>query len=392
MKVMADGGVQWLLAMCRRWLVERTGFPAEPVTLAAIPADEWLVVAELARVHSVEPVLFAVIAGAPDEAWDVPRDVLARWEKAYYSHLIRNTEALTVLAALTARCHASHIPVIALKGPAVIADVYRDIGLRPMADLDLLCHTDDLVSVARHARSLGFRGGSLYQHHVVLEYGAAGGLLELHFDLHREVANRARFLETAWSHATVASVEDWLLPVMSLEDQIIFDVAHMTHHAFDVGVKHFMDFAGRLMLHRADIDWDRVGAALGDVGLSTEFLRVAGAVERAFLVSLDLPIQVARVRPAAVSPIDVLEHIGHFGAAGSGGPAAGVLRQPGFVRKAAYAWRRLCPPLRAVQAAFDSPTRLHALVQLPAYVGKTLWDVGARRFSESKSGRKPDRD
>lgn len=380
-----DAGYQWLLAMCRRWLVERTGDSAEPLPVAPLRAEGWAAVEELGQFHGIEPILFSLFKQAPLDDFGAPAHVRARWEKAYYSHQIRNTEALTVLARLLDGCRDAPAEVLVLKGPAAMADVYRDIALRPMADLDILCRTRDLVCVARIARTLGFHDGSLYLHHVVLRYGAPdGGFLELHFDMHRVMANRARFMESAWREQTTAAIDEWRLPVMSLEHQIVFDVAHCAHHAFNIGLKHVVDFAGRLMLHRTDLNKPRLAALLDETGLTGEFSLLVRTVEKL----LQLPLAGAFGSPAGRAREEAferefLERSVSFGRVARHVAASGVLREDGVIGKSAYVWRRLFPPLLAAQAAFGSRTRLHALACLPVYAGKTLIHVASQRHKEA---------
>ena len=352
-----------------------------------LQAGGWAAVEQLGPLHGIEPILFSLHTQTPRCDVEAPAPLRARWEKAYYSTQIRNTEALTVLARLLDACRNARAEVLALKGPAAMAGVYRDIALRPMADLDVLCRTRDLVRVSRIARALGFHSGSLYLHHVVLQYGAAGGgLLELHFDMHRAMAGRARFMESAWRDHTVAVVDEWRLPVMSLEHQVVFDVAHCANHAFSIALKHVVDFAGRLMLHRAELNPDRLAALLDETGLASEFSLLVRTTEKL----LQLPLAAAPGPLTSRAQDDAFEREFReqsmsFGRVTRHLAASGVRREGGVVRKSAYAWRRLFPPLPAAQAAFGSRTRLHALAYLPVYAGKTLIHVASRRHEESAS-------
>lgn len=381
-----DAGYRWLLAMCRRWLVERTGQEAEPVSVEPLQAEGWAAAEELSRFHSVEPILFSLFGRTNNDAL-VPARLRAHWEKVYYSNQIRNAEALTVLASLLDRCRDAHVEVLVLKGPAAMADVYRDVGLRPMADLDILCRTRDLVRVTRLARSIGFQKGSLYLHHVVLRYGVPdGGFLELHFDMYREMDNRARFMEGAWKGQTTATIEEWVLPVMSLEHQIVFDVAHCAHHAFDISLKHVVDFAGRLMVHRADLNQDRLAALLDETGLTNEFSLLVRTIEKL----LQLPLASSRESVVGRAQEETferefLQRSLTLGQVARRLAASGVGRQQGMIGKSAYAWRRLFPPLAAAQAAFGSRSRLHALAYLPVYAARTLITVASRRRTEAAS-------
>ena len=357
----------WIAAACRRWLVARAGSTVDPEPLPQPTPDDWTAIEQLGHQHGVEPLLFAVFARGGDDI-DVPEHVRTRWEKAYYGNRIRNEEALTLFARLDERCREAGAEILALKGPAAMATVYRDIGLRVIADIDVLCRLGDVVAVARAARALGFAGGEVSPHHVALEYGGAGGgLLELHFTMHDVVSHRAEFAEAAWQRRERVAVEDWTLPVMSREHQVVFDVAHAAHHAFQLDLKHIVDLAGRLMIERDVLDWSALQALLSETALTDAFWRIVRTMERLLQVSFDIPLD----RPANAS-VD-LEPVTPQSTV-----AAGVRRSQGWRAKAVYAWRRLCPPLETLQAGYDLRSRSQAMAYRPIYVGTELIDLARR--------------
>lgn len=357
----------WIAAACRRWLVARAGWTVDPGPLVELVSDDWAAVEQLGHQHGVEPLLFAVFARDCEDI-DVPDCVRTRWEKAYYGNRIRNEEALALFARLDERCHEAGAEILALKGPAAMASVYRDIGLRVMADIDVLCRLRDVVAVARGARALGFAGGAVSPHHVALEYGGAGGgLLELHFTMHDVVRHRAEFAEAAWQGRERVAVEDWSLPVMSREHQVVFDVAHAAHHAFQLDLKHIVDLAGRLMLERDVLDWPALQTLLSETALTAAFWRIVWTMERLLQVSFNIPLDrptEASLDPEPVTPRSTV--------------AAGVRRSQGWPAKAVYVWRRLCPPIETLQAGFDLRSRSQAMVYRPIYVATEMIDLARR--------------
>ncbi len=75
------------------------------------------------------------------------------------------------------------IPVIVLKGAALAATVYEDIGLRPMGDLDLLIHPEDFSQAIRRMRSLGFSLEKI-TYHAVFKGGSGKQFpIEIHWSI-----------------------------------------------------------------------------------------------------------------------------------------------------------------------------------------------------------------
>jgi hypothetical protein len=376
----------WILAACHRWLAARAGGRTGAEPIAPAGDEDWPAIERLAHVHGVEPLLCSALTSAyPPDVDAVPVELRARWEKSYYGNRIRNAEALTLLARLDERCRADGVEIVSLKGPSAMAAVYGDIGLRVIADLDVLCRIEDVVTVARAARAIGFAGGEISPHHVALEYGGAGGgLLEVHFTMHDGVTNPAWFARSAWQGRRVVTVEEWTLPVMPIEHQIVFDVAHAAHHDFELDLKHAVDLAGRLTLHRDAINWDILRTLLSETGLSRPFCVMARTLEKLFCLSFGMPADVAPDQ----RDVDRFErHLVVWSAAIDGSErssvAAGVRRKSGLVAKTAYVLRRLCPPGAVIQAAFDLPTRGSALAYRPVFAGKALIDVARRSLAGS---------
>lgn len=367
---------QWLLGACGAWLQARTGSDARTARRRDRPgAATGNVIITLADHHGVAALL------CPPDADDDPDDPVspllrARSEEAYYGTRIRNAEALDVLARVLEACRLAGKDVRILKGPAALAAVYKDIGLRPMADLDLLCRPDDLVAVARIARTVGFTGGSLYLHQVSLAYGGtSGGTLDLHFRLHQGVAGAAAFLDDVWAHPASAAIEEWTLPVLTAEQHLVFDVAHCVHHGLDVRLKQLVDIAGRLREDAGRLDPDHLAWLLTVTGQLDAFLILRAVAERWFGVPVPNPL-VALVSPAltertqqsvdryetrmrrtALSVDQSSRHLAARGLRDASGPGA----------KLRYTWERLVPPLEALQAATNGHTRRAAAFRLPAY-------------------------
>ena len=378
-----NAAYDWVLAMCRYWLAARMGDAADFAPLAPLTVADWDTAETLGHAHSLEPIFFSLADSRHDQD-DVPDHLRARWEKAYYSNRIQNAEALDMLSRVVERCRASGVSILALKGPAAMADVYQDIGLRVMADLDILCRPSDLLTVTRAARALGFRGGDPYLHNVALQYrDHEGGALEVHFTMHYLVKDPRAFLDGVWAEQLTASAEEWAFPVMSIEHQLVFDVAHCAHHDFDIALKHVLDFAGRLRLHRHTLRWPMLTALLAASGLTEWFWLLVRTFER----MLRLPLVDNAGPLISADTLRAFERafLGRsrtYGLVTRRIAGTGLLRQHGVAARLAYARSRLFPPAIAIQAAFDLNSPMQALLRTPLFAGKTLVNIALRRHQE----------
>ncbi len=86
------------------------------------------------------PLLHHHLAAQPEAA---PAEVLTRLEAAYRKTSLRNLRSFALLREILAKAEAAGVPVLCLKGSVLAPDLYGDLGLRPMGDLDLLVRPAD---------------------------------------------------------------------------------------------------------------------------------------------------------------------------------------------------------------------------------------------------------
>lgn len=366
--------------MCRRWLQTREGGGEDPEWAPADRVPDWTSVERLGYAHGVEPLLFSVLTHETASNATVPEALRRRWEAAYYGNRLRNIDAVGLLGRIAAASDARGAPVMALKGPAAIAGVYGDLGLRVMADLDVLCRPKDLLTVIRAARAEGFTGGHVYVHHVLLEFGGpGGGYCEVHFTVQDVIAKREAFLASAWQRRTQVLAESVPLPVMPLEHQIVFDIGHMVNHGYEMDLKHAMDLAGRLRLSRHEIQWDILFGWLEATELTRSFWLLVRTLEQLLRLPLIDPGD-GEPPPQEITAFagQLMHWSTSLGLARPFVLAPGVRRRPTLLAQGLYAWRRMCPPLVALQAARDLPTRVQAAASLPRYWSAVVRDVVRR--------------
>ena len=86
----------------------------------------------------------------------VPNEVGEHLQAAYLTTMAHNLALRRELERVVDELHRHQIDVMLLKGAALVPLVHRDPGVRPMDDLDLLVHGDDLALADRVIRALGY--------------------------------------------------------------------------------------------------------------------------------------------------------------------------------------------------------------------------------------------
>lgn len=250
---------------------------------------DWEAVRELAYVHNVEPLLFRVLSSDGDKR-GIPDSLRNGWEQAYFDTFLRNEEYFRILRELLDKSRQAELPLMVLKGPALIGRVYGDPALRPMSDVDMFCTKGDLGRVIRMARDMGCRQRALGEDaagalHVAMDHPDSGSLVEFHFRAYDSINDPETFMDMAFDTREWLKVGDLICPVLSWEMELVFDLAHLAHHQFDVSLKHLIDIAG-LLIFNEKRDWPRTQTLLRNFDLERVFFLTAGFISQEMRLTL----------------------------------------------------------------------------------------------------------
>ncbi|MFC1948351.1 nucleotidyltransferase family protein [Chloroflexota bacterium] len=86
----------------------------------------------------------------------VPQSIQQTLHNIYYTSLVRNMLLQNELSKLLSSFQQEGIPNIVLKGAAMLGNVYQDISLRSMGDMDILVHPDHLNQAVDVALEQGY--------------------------------------------------------------------------------------------------------------------------------------------------------------------------------------------------------------------------------------------
>ena len=241
---------------------------------------DWKAVGNLAYVHNMEPLLYWMVSNT-ELSTKIPDRLKQRWEQAYFGNFLKNEEYFELLKTLLTKCEEEGIPIIVLKGPALIGRIYKDPALRTLSDLDILCSPIDLRRIVTIARNMGYTmmdvgDDPAAAHHVAMVQAASGSILEFHFMPYEIIQDHERFMQLAWDRKQWIDVGDFHCPILCLEMELLFNIAHLVQHQFDVSLKHYLDIAGLLVFCEGQLNRDEIGTLFRDFGLEQAFALTTG--------------------------------------------------------------------------------------------------------------------
>jgi hypothetical protein len=222
---------------------------------ALVKVAEWEGVAPLLSQRSTMPGGYAI----PEESQEALR-------RAYYTTSAQNAILYDELGRVLARLEQAGIEVIVLKGADLAQTLYGDIGLRPMADVDLL------VPQARFQEALSIAEGMGYENSDSEAKSEMQEVVNYHVHLVGGVSRLVN-LELHWN--LVTSTESWYaIPVewfwehsepfmrtkagkLSVEANLLYLVAHavLQHGVRQSLLIWLYDIHALVMKHSEAIRW-----------------------------------------------------------------------------------------------------------------------------------------
>lgn len=270
--------------------------------IAGKPA--WGAVLDQARFHGILPLLHVALKDHTDNR-AIPGSVWQSIEMGAALTSLKNASLTHALADSLTALHAHGITPLVLKGPALAATLYPDLGVRPFSDLDLLCPHEQLTEADMVLRALGYRPAAQKpweqdDFHVV--YGSAGGAttIELHSDL-LQLGLPTRCLTDLWRDSATISIGGTAARTLGLEHLLLHLCVHVHTHGY-CRLIWFKDLDLLLRARGSEVSWDRLWGLARDEGVLLS-VRHALTLTRSLLLT-PLPQGATRgPRPSATGEV-----------------------------------------------------------------------------------------
>lgn len=202
---------------------------------------DWEYIIKNAGEHGLLPLLHHNLSKL-DEG-DVPENVLDYLRKQYNVNVAKNLLYYEELGTVLRVFKEEVIEVIVLKGAALAEIVYKDIGLRPFSDVDLLIQKRNLPGAKKILSELGYIldeevSPEKYNEEFGCDLYFAGekNIIEIHWDIVRKLGSD-RFMridiEKIWDRALPTLISGVDTYVMSAEDQLLHLCIHLPKHRYN---------------------------------------------------------------------------------------------------------------------------------------------------------------
>ena len=189
---------------------------------------------------------------------------------------------------------------LALKGTTLAASIYRDVGVRPSGDLDLLVRLEDLMRARALLIEAGFRPDPQMTEAEASAYLGAGfaysfidderGVeIEIHPSLAHRAFQYAPDMEGVWDRAVPVTIGGREVLTLSPEDLVLFLCVHGAKHEWDQLIW-VCDVAESLRAYPG-LDWTTVQRRAAETG-SLRMLQL-GLYLAHVIAGVGLPLEAA---------------------------------------------------------------------------------------------------
>ena len=272
-------------------------------------APDWQCIIRDSGTLGVQPLLHRHLSGE-QFAHKIPEDVKLQLRRSYKEQSIRNLWIYGQINRMLEVLAPANIRVVLMKGAFLAKWVYRDIALRPMNDIDLLCRTEDVGIFREGLFQLGFSQESFKSPlHASLAprfdhlppFHHSGKLkVEAHLNIFCGLPHNTDDMKKVWDRTTPSGFENPGPAFLSPDDHLLHLTLHLGKH-METGFPMFYwfcDIHEMVNLYGHEIDWDRFAGIIKSLGSGGK----AGALLRLLASHWNTPI-----------PEGLLERLGGLG-------------------------------------------------------------------------------
>jgi len=234
--------------------------------LGSFNSEDWQNFCQYLESHSLANLLYARFQQMGLQVL-VPPDAVGFLRENYLANAARNLLLLTHAAEVLAALQAEGIPVIGLKGLYLLENVYKDIGVRAMNDLDILVRHEDIPHTIETLQRLSYMPSTFFDgsapnqdvKHVPPMSLADGTTIEAHWSLLEEDEPFAIDSRGLWQRARPARFAETDASALSVEDLILHLCIHAVYqHYLKIGLRGMLDIALVLKNGAEHINWSKL--------------------------------------------------------------------------------------------------------------------------------------
>jgi hypothetical protein len=248
-----------LLLYCLRVVPDEAGDGSHEM----LSSSDWdVLIAESDR-YRVAPLLYHRLRTFHSNM-PIPANVMTMLRRIYLQSARRGMHLYHELGKVLGLLRHANIPVIVLKGAHLAELVYGNIALRPMGDVDVLVHMDDLMRVEAALLGMGYAPTERHRQvtkdtwHFIYVSPKTGLTVEVHWTFLPSMYHLKIDIDGQWERSRQAIIAGVEVSVLCPEDLLLYLCLHTSKHLFKMGLKPLYDIFETIRYYGKEIDWKQV--------------------------------------------------------------------------------------------------------------------------------------
>jgi len=229
--------------------------------------QNWNTFLQNAKQNRLAPVVYSVFSESTLSE-QIPESILLELQKHYYKSLSKNTILYNEFERQLEKWNELKIPVVALKGIFLAENVYSNIAIRPLSDIDVFVRKIDTKNCANILLSNGYKWDtSLIKSEFILAEKDLKHLPMLHkdgigFEIHSSlIITSDTFhipLDDFWKNTQSYGEFDKLVLAFNSNYLLLHICMHLDEHFVDANI-HFIAYMDILWItekYKSDLNWN----------------------------------------------------------------------------------------------------------------------------------------
>jgi hypothetical protein len=231
---------------------------------------DWEYILRQSALHSISPLVYWNLHNIDNK--NIPQYVMAELRKKYLETVGQNMVFYHELKRMLETFKNAGIAVICLKGAFLAEAIYKNIGLRPLSDIDLLIKDKDFPKIGKKLWQLHYRPVGAYPPLGQEETWTAACesaqarytnlktkiLLEVHWHIHHLSSPYNVNIGTLWENAQPVTLAGVDTLAFAPEDLLQHLCLHMHHHSTQgvILLRWCCDIAEVIAHYQEQVDWE----------------------------------------------------------------------------------------------------------------------------------------
>lgn len=260
---------------------------------------DWNYIMECSVTQGISPLLYRNLSKISNGK-GIPNETMKCLEKMYYSNLARNMLLYDELGKILTAFKRAGFDAIVLKGAFLAEEIYKNIGLRPMSDVDLLIKEKDLQKAKKELTELKYSATSVFptrlheQFQTVLGeelpfiHQNKGIFIEIHWDIQPPQAPYKIDVNKFWNNVNPVKIAGVETLCFTSEDLLQHLCLHLDKHINNNAapparpLRDYCDIAEVTRHYKDTINWNYLLQSSKDYGIENPIFQGLSTAKRYF--------------------------------------------------------------------------------------------------------------